>query len=85
LSARRVTPAVEELPEQAGQYWDVHRCDPVLGVGRRLERVQAETRAAAELLAHGRHGADVLVTLACRDKRRDASGRTYRRAWRGKP
>jgi hypothetical protein len=57
----------------------------VFGVGRRLERIQAETRAAAELLAHGRHGAQVLVTLACRDKRRDVSGRTYRRAWRGKP
>jgi hypothetical protein len=44
--------------------FDVHAIDPVFGVGKKLGRVQAADRAAADELARQEYGAAVLVTLA---------------------
>lgn len=52
-------------PETANLPWfDVTAIDPAFGVGKRLERIQAASREAAEKTARERHGKNVLVSLA---------------------
>lgn len=51
-------------PAPAGEWFDVVACDPVIGVGQHLERINAISRSAAEQVAIARHGKNILVTLA---------------------
>jgi hypothetical protein len=46
------------------QWWDVIRTDPVFGIGKRIERIQAASYDAALKTAQERNGSRVLVTLA---------------------
>ena len=64
---------------KAGRYWDVHQFAFPAGVGKRLGRVRATTRAEAEALALVAHGPQILVTLSGGKTRRDTLGRPYHR------
>jgi len=82
-----MTPAETAIPASAesGQWYDVTAIDPAFGVGKRIERIRAASREAAEKTARERHGKNVLVSLSGgRPRRRRAEpvdlGHTPRRA-----
>lgn len=66
------------------QFWDVHRFVLPFGHGKRIGRIHASTRAEAEAIAREQFGAEIDVTMACRDKRRGVMAWVYQHGHRRK-